>query len=144
MSQGIDRAWVSRPLAAATAGSVVHIVERLAPGGIETLVLDLVAHGGGDLIFSLQGSRDELLGQWPALQAMPDRFEGFQRKPGVDYRLVPRLARALWKAKAKTVFLHHMGPLLYGGLAAKLARVPRLILVEHDAWHYENRRERLL
>ena len=40
---------------------VVHIVQRMAPGGIETLVLDLVAQSGsqGD-IFSLEGSVDEL------------------------------------------------------------------------------------
>jgi len=118
-------------------------VERLAPGGIETLVLDLVAGTGAARVFSLQGERQELLARWPALVRIGERIAGFRRN-GRDPRLILQLARALREANTKTVFLHHLGPLLYGGLAARLARVPRVIFVEHDAWHYADRSERIL
>ena len=39
--------------------------------------------------------------------------------------------------RSAEVVLHHIGPLLYGGLAARLARVPRIVHVEHDVWHYD-------
>lgn len=144
MSQGIERALPSASeIVGASCPTTVHIVERLAPGGIETLVLDIVGGSASDLVFSLQGDRPELLEKWPALRPISERVEGFRRN-GLDLRLVPRLTRALREANAKTVFLHHLGPLLYGGLAARMAGVPRIIFVEHDAWHYEDRAERLL
>jgi glycosyltransferase involved in cell wall biosynthesis len=120
------------------------VVERLAPGGIETLVLDIARRGEGDLLFSLQGTREELARAWPAVGELSDRIEAFGRRPGIDLPLIPRLARALRRVRPCAVFLHHMGPLLYGGIAARLAAVPRLIYVEHDAWHYEQSRDRML
>ena len=33
-----------------------------------------------------------------------------------------------------------MGPLLFGGLAARLAGISKLVYVEHDAWHYQAER----
>jgi len=144
MSQGIERALSSAPeIVGVGSQTTVHVVERLAPGGIETLVLDIVGGGAGTLVFSLQGDRPELLKKWPALGPIRERMEGFRRN-GLDLRLIPRLARALREANAKAVFLHHLGPLLYGGVAARLAGVPRVIFVEHDAWHYEDRADRLL
>src|SRR5690349_3138791 len=119
------------------AGGLVHIVERMAPGGIETLVLDLVRAGSGrDSIFSLQASRSELTAAWTTLGGLDGALEGFGRRPGVQPGLSLALARRLSALRPRAVFVHHIGPLLYGGAAALLARVPRLIHVEHDAWHY--------
>ena len=39
---------------------------------------------------------------------------------------------------------HHVGPLLYGGLAARLAGIRRLVHTEHDAWHLTDPRRRRL
>lgn len=49
----------------------------------------------------------------------------------------------------KTVLLdivhtHHIGPLIYGGIAAKSVDVPVCIHTEHDVWHLQNWRHRLL
>ena len=117
--------------------STVHIVERMAPGGIETLVLDM-AHGmaGQHTVFSLGGTRDELIAAWPRLTDLDGTLEVFGRQPGVRPALVARLARRLTALRPSAVILHHDGPLIYGGLAARLAGVPVLVHVEHDAWHY--------
>ncbi len=125
------------------APGTVHIVERMAPGGIETLVLDMVKGlGGAHRVFSLAGSVSELASTWPRLARLGDTIEAFDRRPGVQLRLVGQLTARLKACAPHAVIVHHIGPLLYGGLAARLARVPRIIHVEHDAWHYESTRRR--
>jgi glycosyltransferase involved in cell wall biosynthesis len=43
----------------------------------------------------------------------------------------------------RAIFLHHVGPLIYGSIAARLAGVPAYH-VEHDVWHYEAPRRRMI
>jgi glycosyltransferase involved in cell wall biosynthesis len=142
MSVMVETTEVPTAAAAITATPpIVHIVERLAPGGIETLVLDIAAASQpAHLVISLQGDAGTLRRAWPRLRDGRVPLEAFGRS-GLDPRLVLRLARHLRQLRPRAVFAHHMGPLVYGGLAARLAGVRRLILVEHDAWHLDNPRE---
>lgn len=124
---------------------IVHIVQRMAPGGIETLVLDLVRTGTpDDRVFSLEGTTTQLLTQWPALHEIEDRLIGLGRRPGVSPFLPLQLASELIRRRPSAVFAHHIGPLLYGGIAARLACVPRVVHVEHDVWHYADAHSRKL
>jgi glycosyltransferase involved in cell wall biosynthesis len=124
---------------------IVHIVEHMAPGGIETFVLDLLRLGeASDRIFSLQGNKAKLLSNWAALNEVRDRLEAFNRKQGIRPGVAGAIASRLRALQPRVVFVHHIGPLIYGGLAARLAGVPRLIYVEHDAWHYTIGRHRKL
>ena len=126
--------------ARAEPGPIVHIVERLAPGGIETLVLDIAGSSiPPHVVMSLQGDRGSLAQHWPRLRELRVPVEAFDRA-GLDAMLVGRLTRRLLRLKPRAVFVHHIGPLLYGGVAARLAGVRRLIAVEHDAWHFDNPR----
>jgi glycosyltransferase involved in cell wall biosynthesis len=119
-------------------GTVVHVVERLSPGGIETLVLDIVRSGGGDdRVFSLSGTVADLGRAWPKLAELGPSLEAFGRR-GLSPALIGRLAARLRTVRPEAVFVHHIGPLLYGGVAARLAGVRRLVHVEHDGWHYED------
>ena len=121
-------------------GTTVHIVNRMAPGGIETLVLDLLGScedGERAVVVSLEGERDGLVEAWPELQPHRDRVFGMGAGPGRRFGIVPSLTKVLFRLRPARVFVHHIGPLLYGGLATRLALVPRLIHVEHDVWHYE-------
>jgi len=126
--------------------NVIHIVNQMRPGGIETMVVDLVTMSRHkSRIISLEGTATSLLDGWPALKPLADRLEAFDRPPRLDPRLVLRLARRLRQLKPSTVFLHRTNPLLYGGLAARLARIPTIVHVEHDVWHYRDpSRRRLL
>lgn len=124
---------------------IAHIVERMAPGGIETLVLDMVHETPGrHVIISLQGTTDSLIAGWPALEAERGRLQGFDRGGGLDAKLILKLRSYLREIGATTVIAHHIGPLLYGGLAARAAGIGNIIHVEHDAWHYANDRRRRL
>jgi glycosyltransferase involved in cell wall biosynthesis len=40
------------------------------------------------------------------------------------------------------VHTHHIGPLIYGGIAARLAGIRHVVHTEHDAWHLAGRRRR--
>jgi len=127
-------------------GTTVHIVNLLAPpGGIETLVIDLLRQGDARLhAFSLHGTTEELPAQWRALAEVRGQFEAFNKRPGLRPGLVVRLARRLRALRAQVVVVHHAGPLVYGGAAARLAGVSQLVHVEHDVWHYERGRSQLL
>ena len=123
----------------------VHIVERMAPGGIETLVLDMVqGMPGQHVVFSLSGTRAGLVAGWPRLAALGANLEGFDREPGVHPLLVGRLKSRLDTLRPDTVIVHHDGPMVYGGLAARFAGVRTIVHVEHDAWHYDTPRRRAL
>lgn len=123
----------------------IHIVQRMAPGGIELLVRDLASQlPGENRIFSLDGTRKQLVHAWPALEPHAKQIRGFSKKPGINVSLLFELSRAFKQLKPHAVITHHIGPLLYGGLAARLAQVPVIAHVEHDVWHYGHQRRRLI
>ena len=66
------------------------------------------------------------------------------KKPGIDITLPFRIARKLNQLQAVAVQTHHIGPLLYGGLGARLAGINQLVHTEHDAWHLRNNKRRKL
>lgn len=121
----------------------IHIVQRLSPGGIEQLVLSM-ARKADMRLFSLEGTAESLCRDWPVLEAFRDRITGFDKQPGRDALMPVRISRALKGLAPSSVVSHHTGPLIYGGLAARLAGIARLAHVEHDAWHLEAPRRRLL
>ena len=118
--------------------AVVHIVQRMAPGGIETLVLDLALADPTTKIISLEGRTSDLVERWPRLDLLAGRFVGFEKKDGLEPLLLLKIARFFRDWRAHAVIAHHIGPLLYGGLAARLVGIGMRIHVEHDGWHYDN------
>ncbi|MEW6255902.1 MAG: glycosyltransferase [Pseudomonadota bacterium] len=126
-------------------GGVVQVIQRLIPGGIETLALEFTQRLSGDnRVLSLEWSRAEIIANWPAMGHCPVPYEGLEKPPGIQPFFILKLARRLRQLRPRAVMAHHAGPLLYGGLAARLAGVPRFVYVEHDVWHYEDPGERRL
>ena len=124
---------------------VVHIVQKMAPGGLEVLALELSRQLPGDhYIISLESDGPALAAAWPRLIQDRDRLIGLNKKPGFDVALFLGLRRLLTTLAPCAVLTHHAGPLVYGGPAARVAGVTRLIHVEHDVWHYEGARRRRL
>ena len=127
--------------------TVVQVVQHLKPGGIETMALDLANFCESDettLIVSLEGGLKTALGNWPRLQSISAKLIFLGKKPGLNLLLIIRLMRLFKRLKVKVVHTHHIGPLLYAGLAARLAGIDCLIHTEHDAWHLTNARRRNL
>lgn len=119
----------------------LQVVQKLAPGGIETLALALsTALPGRNAIFSLEGEATALRTAWSSAAATETDIEAFNKRPGIDLSLVFALARRMRALRPRAVITHHIGPLLYAGAAARIARVPRLAHVEHDIWHFDEPR----
>ncbi len=117
---------------------IVHIVERFAPGGIETMVADIVeASDDKQFIISLSGSMERLASDWTRARSLNGQLLALDRKPAADLRLIGRVAQQLRTVSASAVVAHHIGPLLYGGLGSRLAGITNLTYVEHDGWHYQ-------
>ena len=121
-----------------------HIVQRMAPGGIESIVLDLARQDPEVAVISLEGERASLVAQWPVLTELGDRLIALAKPDGLRPVLWIQLARLLRRHKVEAVVTHHIGPLVYAGVAATLAGVDRRIHVEHDGWHYGVQKRRFL
>jgi glycosyltransferase involved in cell wall biosynthesis len=122
----------------------VHIVQRMAPGGIETLVLDLALVDENIHVVSLEGETQDLIARWQNLGVLGKRFIALNKPQGRSFKLLGLVARHLTKIKAKAVIMHHIGPLVYGGLAARLVGIKTRVHIEHDGWHYLNKRRRMV
>jgi Glycosyltransferase Family 4 len=122
-----------------------HVVQDLRPGGIESLALALTSRVGGTCqLVSLNGTVPQLVAGWDALKPVAGQIEAFGKAPGLKPALVFALARHFRQTNTQSVITHHIGPLLYAGVAARLAGVPVVAHVEHDAWHYQDARRRRL
>jgi glycosyltransferase involved in cell wall biosynthesis len=121
---------------------IVQVVQHLRPGGIETMALDLMRQLNNQCeihIFSLEGDIQQAIAHWPRLEKWQHRLHFFNKKPGIQPTLVWNLYKCLKQLNASSIHSHHIGPLFYGGFAAKLAKIPNHIHTEHDAWHLNHK-----
>lgn len=114
---------------------VAHIALQLETGGLERLLIEHARHARRDefeLRFIALGQRGpvadeiEALG-WPVIT--------LGAPPGLRPSLVLRLARALKRHGVDVVHTHNTKPLLYGGPAARLAGLPKVVHTRHGQRH---------
>ncbi|MFT4925389.1 MAG: glycosyltransferase involved in cell wall biosynthesis [Phenylobacterium sp.] len=125
----------------------IQVVQHLSPGGIETMALDLQQFSqnpGDSFIVSLQGNKDTFIERWPRLADRADRLIFLDKPPGLSWQTICQLQEIFERLKADVVHTHHIGPLLYGGIAAKMAKVKNIIHTEHDAWHLQPLKRRFI
>lgn len=126
---------------------IVQVVQHLQPGGIETMALDLMQEYSKHSqvhIVCLEGNKEEAIKTWPRLEQWQAQLHFLNKSSGLDFLLLIKLAKLLWNLKANIVHTHHIGPLLYGGIAARIVGVKHLIHTEHDAWHLSETTRRKL
>jgi glycosyltransferase involved in cell wall biosynthesis len=126
-------------VAAATGhGAIIHVVQHLAPGGLEVMALELAraqAARHPTLVLSLEGAEAAAVAAWPRLAEHRGRLFFAGKRPGLDPLLPVRLAALFRRLRPAAVHTHHVGPLLYAGPAARLAGIAARLHTEHDAWH---------
>jgi glycosyltransferase involved in cell wall biosynthesis len=124
---------------------IVHVVQHLAPGGLEVMALELARAQAAvrpTLIVSLEDEEEEAVAAWPRLAAQRGQLIFMGKRPGLDPLLSGRLVALFRRIRPAAVHTHHAGPLLYAGPAARMAGVVRRIHTEHDAWHLSAPRRR--
>jgi len=128
---------------------VVQVVQHLRAGGIECLVLEMLRSSSMNKteemhIISLEGSMEEALLHWPRLLPYKKKLHFLNKQSGISISCIFAVKKLLKSLNADVVHSHHIGPLLYAGIAAKLAGITSRIHTEHDAWHMQNEKRRRL
>ena len=126
---------------------IAQVVQHMSPGGIETMALDLAdfcQENEKTIIISLEGDLESATKQWPRLKPYQDRLIFLNKQPGNKPSLIFKLRNLFKQLNIDVVHTHHIGPLLYAGMAARLAGIRHLIHTEHDAWHLNNKKRRSL
>ncbi|MDW2019621.1 glycosyltransferase, partial [Vibrio sp. 704] len=103
---------------------VLHVVQHLAPGGLETLVLDMLrfAEPRHDVfVVSLEGAKSQALAKWAKLTEYKSQLHFLNKQPGFSVKTLGTLTAMIKGMKPDVVHTHHIGPLLYGGIASRLA-----------------------
>jgi len=126
--------------------NIVHVSLSMETGGggIENIIIQLVKDINHNLFKSTVGCLD--YGGGLLDQIHQSGFDSFVtgRRPGLDWRLILRLARIFSGKNAQIVHTHNQAAHFYAGIAAKLARVPVVITTEHSRHNTENRSLRQL
>jgi glycosyltransferase involved in cell wall biosynthesis len=128
---------------------VVQVVQHLRAGGIECLVLEMMRSSQIEQkesmhIISLEGSIEEALSLWPRLLPYKKRLHFANKPSGISFSCLFNVMKLLRNLNADVVHSHHIGPLFYAGIAARLVGVSRCVHTEHDAWHMKDIKRRKL
>ena len=124
---------------------IVHVVQHLKPGGIESLALEFqrAAQPFFDVhIISLE--KHNVKCYWNNIDGFKEFIHLLNKKPGWQVNIFSELTEFFKTLNPMYVHTHHIGPLIYGGVAARLANVKHIIHTEHDAWHLAKVKPRLL
>ncbi|GEA59322.1 glycosyltransferase [Vibrio comitans] len=127
--------------------TVVHVVQHLSPGGIESLALDFVSFSSRDhdvYIVSLQGTKEQALAKWPKLKAFAEQLVFLNKPDAFSLKTISDLCALFKELHVDVVHTHHIGPLLYAGLAAKQCGIKSKLHTEHDVWHLNSFKHRQL
>lgn len=125
---------------------IVQVVQHLAPGGIETMAIDMVNTFLPNThmhLLSLEGTKHTLSANWERLATLRVDWESMDKQAGIDFALIESLYEYFVENQVDIVHTHHIGPLLYAGIAAKKAGC-KVIHTEHDAWHLQSTKRALL
>lgn len=115
-----------------------QIVQHLQPGGIEALALTLMEQQQDSIIISLEGAPQQAITQWPRLAPFRDRIFFLGKPDGFSIGTIKQLKELLRSHKVSAIHTHHIGPFLYGGIAAALNGIKKHVHTEHDGWHLQN------
>jgi len=122
-----------------------QVVQHLEPGGIEKLAVDLAASAPRDekhYIISLEPKKESAESFLAGIRCKNIEYVFMDKDDGIDLSLVKRLSDFFRLQSINSVHTHHIGPLLYAGMAARIAGVKHLVHTEHYCWHLENRKRR--
>jgi glycosyltransferase involved in cell wall biosynthesis len=81
---------------------------------------------------------------WHDIPIKTPFIQTLNKKPGWQLSVMWALVNIFKKIKPIYVHTHHIGPLIYGGMAAKLANIKNVIHTEHDAWHLADKKRKRL
>lgn len=115
-----------------------QIVQHLIPGGIEALALNLLDSHLNDWLIALEGNKVDALRAWPRLQKYASRLIFLEKPPQISPSTLLQLMRCFKEHGIDSIHTHHIGPYLYGAIAARSSGIKKHVHTEHDGWHLQN------
>ena len=91
--------------------NVVHVVQHLSQGGIETMAVNMVNSLEDKLnmhLLSLTSDSETILANWSRASAINVPWKGMQKSAGVDISLINRLADYFHQNDIDVVHTHHI------------------------------------
>lgn len=126
---------------------ILQVIQHFQLGGLEKMVLDLVANSSTNHQFhivALEGNLNDVLEQWPGLAAFSGRLHCLDKPAEFSPSTILALRRLIRELNIDCIHSHHVGPLFYGALAGALSRRTFHITTLHDAWYLKNSRYKWL
>lgn len=130
---------------------IVHVVLSLNVGGLERLVLKLLAHTDRTQYAPMVCALDEPGVLAPELRRLGIPLHVMSRGSGLNPRFAFRLASFFRREDVKLVHTHNASPQFYGAVAVQLLRararssyLPRIVHTKHGRSEPENRRKVLV
>lgn len=108
---------------------VLQVLQSLRPGGLENVVLDIVNHVSDSFPVTVCCLEDA--GPWRNRVTSPGvRLIALAKRPGLDWRLVGRIAGLVRRERIRIVHTHNCAAHLYGALGGKLGGA-KVLHTEH-------------
>ncbi|KPH94922.1 glycosyl transferase [Pseudoalteromonas porphyrae] len=128
---------------------VMHLVQHLKIGGLEKMAVTLLQksrYSQSSIIVSLEGDKDTAIASWPELAELNPQIICLDKQPGFKLDVVNKLVELVEQYNINIIHSHHIGPMLYGGLACVSAKNNQLkhLSTVHDAWYLNNFKQRFI
>ncbi|OBU18376.1 glycosyl transferase [Photobacterium aquimaris] len=128
--------------------TIIHVVQHLSPGGLETMVLNMLSFSDPHyrvFICSMEATSQHIVASWRQLVPFKHQIIGLNKPPGLSLSTIKKLGAVFKNYQADIVHSHHIGPLLYTSCALQHHHYPiKHIHTEHDAWHLNSYKHRLI
>lgn len=128
--------------------TIIHVVQHLSPGGLETMVLNMLAFSDPCyrvFICSMEGTPQQIMANWALLVPFKHQIIGLNKPQGVSLSTIKKLHSIFKDYQADIVHSHHIGPLLYTSCAIQYhGNRIKHIHTEHDAWHLTTCKQKCL
>lgn len=120
---------------------VLHVVQCLQPGGIESMVLTLNEKGAGEVfVLALEGDKQSACNGWPRVEQNKKTLFFLNKKKGFCWQSVTKLRQLIKKHRFDVIHSHHIGPLIYTTLACLPLKNIQQVHTEHDVWHLNSKK----
>lgn len=123
----------------------LHVIQILSCGGIEKLVMSMVANDyENTFVFVLQQGAEESYQSWPEVRSYEEHIFFAHMEKNGKIKTLQYLREMCKHLGITSIHSHYTGPLLFSSLATIGLKNLNHIHTEHDAWHLSSRKNRLI
>ena len=121
---------------------VLHVIQEFTLGGLEALVLSMLkADFENSYILAIEGSSSQAFQEFPMLAEVQSKLFFANKPKGFHIKTCTYIKQTCIRLSVSILHTHHIGPLIYAGLAVLTLKNMAHIHTEHDVWHLQKYRD---